>query len=421
MPAYETKQYLKYPLPDVLKIADGAAAAEAAAVPFRAAGMGVDVVPVQGLVSLPAPQWSVSLNLADDVLTLRSEESELRLPWDGLALLVIVQYALEWKTGIDEQFVHFYGDSRVRHYQWADLYARVDGKPRAARLDQRALDYAGLGPLKRADMLDNWLVLIGELKRRAPGMAVDDALVRNRPRETKVDGRLLSVLVADEPVAVRETLGKHAEFYTALRAWQVIAGGETASPAERMCAVKAESIDAGRVEPARPEAGMPAAGATPALPEPERREGATRLPDARFGDAPQRVGAAGPHSAAGPPPARPARAVLKAFCGKCFKEVEVAPGSKCPHCGTDVSEGRKRAEHEAARREGQMTLLEQIGIVCLAIGAMVTFIALRGAKGALRAGTAFSFGLFAAGPTLLALGGALYWLGRRSRKGPDLD
>ena len=35
---------------------------------------------------------------------------------------------------------------------------------------------------------------------------------------------------------------------------------------------------------------------------------------------------------------------MKAFCEKCFKEVEVGPGARCPVCGRDLSEERKKSD-----------------------------------------------------------------------------
>ena len=66
---------------------------------------------------------------------------------------------------------------------------------------------------------------------------------------------------------------------------------------------------------------------------------------------------------------------MKAFCDACFRDVEPTPAACCPACGADLSEDKKRREHEAARavEEGDegISLLERGGIAAAVLGGLL--------------------------------------------------
>lgn len=336
-PVYETKIFLKYPLPEVLKVCDGAGAAEKAASTLRGAGLDADVVPVESLASMPSPDPVTAFDFGEDALALRFKEGGLLAPWTALRLLVIGAYEVEshapTSSGVpDEMGKRFKksgdrmgdaiggvvgdviggaisnlgddltGPAARRHmyvYQRADLVVWGDGTKvggsggpsiRRVRLDQTGLDFAGLGDRKRATGVENWRTLLAELKARAPKMTIDDGLVKTRPRPIMIDGRLLSAHLAEESDAVNKVVANRDEFYSALLAWR-----EARRP-EREEAPEAEGAPAEEGGPERPAAGE--AARAPAAARPAAAELSV---DA----APDRPGAA-PTLAAAAPAARPA-------------------------------------------------------------------------------------------------------------------
>jgi hypothetical protein len=64
---------------------------------------------------------------------------------------------------------------------------------------------------------------------------------------------------------------------------------------------------------------------------------------------------------------------MKSYCEKCFKEVETGADGRCPGCGADLSEERKREQHEADREQAGLgvQLPWKLGI---ALGALVLLV-----------------------------------------------
>lgn len=67
----------------------------------------------------------------------------------------------------------------------------------------------------------------------------------------------------------------------------------------------------------------------------------------------------------------------KSFCEKCFKEVETGDGFRCPQCGADLSERRKRQEIESSREKAiELPWKKGIvaGVIVLALFATIRLI-----------------------------------------------
>ena len=72
---------------------------------------------------------------------------------------------------------------------------------------------------------------------------------------------------------------------------------------------------------------------------------------------------------------------MKAFCEKCFKDVEVGPGARCPGCGADLSEEGKRkgiaAEKAIVEGDEGWSPVEMGGAAAGAVGGLVALPFLR--------------------------------------------
>lgn len=298
--AFETGLFLKYPLPDLLKVAPDPAAAEAAAKPFRDLGVAADVVPFDTLCDMPPPLAAEAFGLTDQGILFVLESGDILAAPQAMQLLVVWKVTGEARGapligskgevksggglgGFVMGQVAFsvagpLGSALVGHVQKmradlakakaaraaamtkagpekliADLYLLQAGSYCRVRLDQSEIDYSGLGPQLRPESYTNWNTLLAEFRRRAPSMRVNDDMIRTRP--PAVTGKYLTVdRVIDQPTLKQYQLSYPA-FYSALLAWRV---------AEEM--VRAEI---GEV----PDAPPPVAGvveAPPAPPAPPR-------------------------------------------------------------------------------------------------------------------------------------------------------
>ncbi|MBI3097215.1 MAG: hypothetical protein HYY93_03065 [Planctomycetes bacterium] len=317
--AFETNLFLKYPLPDLLKIAPDPAAAEAAVRPFHDAGVAADIVSYDVLCSMPPPLTVQSFRFTDHGLLFLLDKEDLIAPFDALRLLVTWRMAGEFRGaalagpkvekprgGRLMGHVAFavagpIGSMLVNHLQEAkadfararaaraalkqkagpekliaDLYLLREGSFCRVRLDQGELDYSGLGPLLRPESLTNWNTLLGEFRKRSTAMKVNDDMIRTRP--PAVTGKYLTVERVIDQQSLKQYQINYPEFYSALLAWRIaeemaglegagglaleldlpvaeLAGGSPTAPADNLPV--AELVEPGPPPPAGPLKGPP--------------------------------------------------------------------------------------------------------------------------------------------------------------------
>jgi len=224
LPAYETRLFLRHPLPAILQVADTRARADDLARTCVGAGVDVETVAVTDLTSLPPPGFVRAVGLGDEVLSFSDGEGRVDLRWSDLRALIVIEYDVRWIAPVGYDFVHHHGGAVTESRQAAELVAVVGGATRRLRLAPFGLDYAGLGPLKKPGVLENWITLLAEIRRRAPALLFDDAMAKSRPRDTLVDGRDLESHFAGAGDVTRAIVCGCGEFYLGLRAHQAIAG-----------------------------------------------------------------------------------------------------------------------------------------------------------------------------------------------------
>ena len=376
LPVYETKQYLRHPLPDILRTFATAEAAVRAADSFRKAGMSVDVVPVGALAAIPAHEYVVSFRFTPETATWGLQQGEFSAPWNAHRLFVLIQGSYTLNRVDLTGAIH---GSTVDYYPRGDLFLHTDGKMRRLLLDQRNIDFSGLGDRKCPGARENWWAMMEDLRGRAPAMIVDELLIKNKPRMVTAEGKTYAALVEGESELVRASIANYGEeFYQSL------------------CAVRVLSPEAITESTANP---LPAAPSPVKNPAPA---GAVATPKPPPPSAPP----PGPKSSASTPSPAPA---IKSFCEKCFKEVAPGPDRRCPTCGADLSEEQKRKELAKERSREGKSALEMIGIALAALGGVLAIGALRGGRGAGFASGVLA--LFLSGLLLLAVGGGLYGLG----------
>ena len=344
LPVYETKVFLRHPLPDIVKISDSAGGAEGVAASLKAAGVPLDVVPVDALVSLSTPLEVKTFALSGDAATFTGKDGEATVPWAALAVVVLRQTEVTSKgptssgtpervgkqlTALGNQMGGLVGGlvggigkdlatpvtpmKTVTAYQSADLVWRSPEGIRRVRIEQQVLLYDGLGEKKKPLGYDNWRTLLAEIRARAPKAAVDEAMVKGKPRAGMVDGKVLSAHLVNESEAVKKVVGDPFEFHSALCAWKTTQGAvpEAApafpgpSPAPIAAAVAAPPPAPSPIPPAPSPVAAKAPAPVPAAPRPPAAVGGT--------------------------------SGVKGFCAKCFKDVDLTPDNHCTVCGKDLT------------------------------------------------------------------------------------
>lgn len=224
LPPYEARLFLRHPLPSVLKAARDREEAEAFASALRGAGLSVDLLPVEELVSLPPPEWPRRVEARSEGLLLEGPGGRVEAPWDALRLVVLMSVDVRWAAPVGHEFVHHYGSHVVQGRELAEFVLVRDGRATRFRAVPEQLDYSGLGGLKASGAQENWATLIGVVRARSPRLHFDDAMTRTRPRGMLVDGKELGAHFEDAPEDVRRTFELYGEFYLALRTCQALRG-----------------------------------------------------------------------------------------------------------------------------------------------------------------------------------------------------
>ncbi|MDQ7781127.1 MAG: hypothetical protein RDV41_15640 [Planctomycetota bacterium] len=246
---YDAKLFLRYPLPEILRVASSPESALAAAAPFKAAHMEVDIVPQSELERIPAAAQAVSFAFENDAVRFTTTHNEFHCVVGSLRLMVSWEYDLVSKgpapmsgpgfspmralaeAGTKMAFGEPVGHGSagrsatggpvktVLQMHAADLYAIDRGRLTRVGLDQGSLDFSGLGGEMKPGGVANWRALVARLKRLAPGMVIDDILEQTKPRKLAIDRKwTMEAQEAEGSEFARRLLMDHKELYSLLSA-----------------------------------------------------------------------------------------------------------------------------------------------------------------------------------------------------------
>jgi hypothetical protein len=261
--AYETGLFLKFPLPDILKVAPDRGAAEAMARLFERLGVTVDVVGFDELGDLPRPAVVEGFGFADNEVLFICNEGNTIVPSGAMRLMVVWKKTAQSRPagGMTAKSQPIFGEKALPALAFiaggpaigglanlmvnmkkaaaeakrareaaqrkaavetsvADLYVS-DGKTVSRmRLDQYELDYTGLGPQMRPEGPLNWRTMVDELRRRAPNMTINEAMVRQKPPPTT--GKYLSVERTIEQASLKPYVIEYSAFVSVMLTWRLM-------------------------------------------------------------------------------------------------------------------------------------------------------------------------------------------------------
>jgi hypothetical protein len=249
---YDAKLFLRYPLPEILRVASSPESALAAAAPFKAARMAVDIVPLSELERIPAASQAEAFAFEKSAVRFSTKHNEFSVASGSLRLIVTWEHDLVSrgpaakpgagssplrtlvKTGTvlalgPLAFAIPSGQARssgagspaktVLQMYAADLYALERDRLTRVLLDQGSMDFSGLGDEMKPGGVLNWRALVARLKKLAPGMVVDDILEHTKPRKLAIDRKwTMQAQEADGSEFARRLLMDHKELYSLLSA-----------------------------------------------------------------------------------------------------------------------------------------------------------------------------------------------------------